>query len=74
MTLTIAARWRVTFRVQSLARVTMPTPAPSVRAEAAWICSPSCRPDNCTRRWKRGNSNGRRKPCSVAEGCFSDGE
>ncbi len=24
MTLTIAARWRVTFRVQSLARVTMP--------------------------------------------------
>ncbi len=28
MTLTIATRWRVTFRVQSLARVTMPTPAP----------------------------------------------
>lgn len=30
MTVTIATRWRVTFRVQSLARVTMPrtTPAP----------------------------------------------
>jgi len=29
MTLTIAARWRVTFRVQSLARVTMPVKAPT---------------------------------------------
>ncbi len=29
MTLTIAARWRVTFRVQSLARVTMPPPPPA---------------------------------------------
>ncbi len=29
MTLTIAARWRVTFRVQSLARVMMPPAAPS---------------------------------------------
>ncbi len=28
MTLTIAARWRVTFRVQSLARVTMPAARP----------------------------------------------
>lgn len=27
MTVTIAARWRVIFRVQSLARVTMPPPA-----------------------------------------------
>lgn len=31
MTLTIATRWRVTFRVQSLARVTMP-PATAVPA------------------------------------------
>jgi hypothetical protein len=31
MTLTIATRWRVTFRVQSLARVTMP-PTVSVSA------------------------------------------
>ncbi|MCA1669771.1 MAG: hypothetical protein LC793_20740 [Thermomicrobia bacterium] len=29
MTLTIATRWRVTFRVQSLARVTMPTTMPT---------------------------------------------
>ncbi len=29
MTLTIAARWCVTFRVQSLARVTMPATAPT---------------------------------------------
>ncbi|GEM_PF-4672230 len=29
MTLTIAARWRVTFRVQSLARVTMPRTIPA---------------------------------------------
>jgi hypothetical protein len=28
MTLTIAARWRVTFRVQSLARMTMPAIPP----------------------------------------------
>ena len=28
MTLTIATRWRVTFRVQSLARVTMPPVVP----------------------------------------------
>ncbi|MHB8646410.1 MAG: hypothetical protein ACYDAR_11545 [Thermomicrobiales bacterium] len=28
MTLTIAARWRLTFRVQSLARVTMPATTP----------------------------------------------
>ena len=35
MTLTIAARWCVTFRVQSLARVTMPvnTPAPARKAK-----------------------------------------
>lgn len=29
MTLTIATRWRVTFRVQSLARVTMPATLPA---------------------------------------------
>ncbi len=29
MTVTIAARWRVTLRVQSLARVTMPPPPPA---------------------------------------------
>ena len=36
MTLTIAARWRVTFRVQSLARVTYPPPdgGEAVRANA----------------------------------------
>ncbi len=35
MTVTIAARWRVTFRVQSLARVTMPPapPAPTVNPD-----------------------------------------
>lgn len=31
MTLTIAARWRVTLRVQSLARVTFPPAAPPAR-------------------------------------------
>jgi hypothetical protein len=32
MTMTIAARWRVTFRVQSLARVTYPTAPAAKRA------------------------------------------
>ncbi len=31
MTLTIAARWRVSFKVQSLARVTMPTTKPTTK-------------------------------------------
>jgi len=34
MTMTIAARWRVTFRVQSLARVTYPT-APTAAKRAS---------------------------------------
>lgn len=35
MTLTIATRWRVTFRVQSLARVTMPQTAPAPKRSDA---------------------------------------
>ena len=35
MTLTIATRWRVTFRVQSLARVTMPHTAPAPQRSEA---------------------------------------
>lgn len=33
MTLTVAARWRVTLRVQSLARVTFPPAAPPARTK-----------------------------------------
>lgn len=33
MTLTIATRWRVTFRVQSLARVTYPAALPATSAK-----------------------------------------
>ena len=35
MTLTIATRWQVTFRVQSLARVTMPRTAPVLQRSEA---------------------------------------
>lgn len=35
MTLTIATRWRVTVRVQSLARVTMPRTAPAPKRSEA---------------------------------------